>query len=139
MLFSLWSGGGGAGPMVLDLETRQWHRVRPGAAGGSRYVPTGHIISSDPFSSGSLFAAAFDDQELVADGTGLPVLDDVRFLGSESAYSFLAVSQNGTAVYVANEIGVGQLMWVDRKSTSHPMVRKPSTAMRLAASGPSTW
>ena len=111
VLFQMWD----IAPMVLDLENLQWHVARDGGVGGDIYIPTGHIVHADGTGSGSLLAAAFDGQELVAKNTGLPVLTDVRYLASQSAHPFMAVSQNGTIVYVKNEIGVGELMWVDRK------------------------
>ena len=117
VLFQMWVST----PKVLDLETLQWHAAREGQPGGDRYLPSGHIVYADSTGSGSLFAAAFDVQAFAAEGDGLPVLDDVRYLASQSAFPHMAVSQNGTIVYVANEIGVGELMWVDRDGAEHPI------------------
>ena len=109
VLFQMWS----VPPKVLDLETLSWTTARPGEPGGDRYVPSGHLVYADTVGSGTVFAAPFDAGSHSAEGTGSVVLNDVRFLASQSAVPHMAVSDSGTAVYVASGLGAGELKWIN--------------------------
>ena len=113
-LFSLWGSVDIDGPRLLNLESGTYFRVREGLAGGDMYLASGHVAYADPGGSGAFLAAPFDADTLSVTGSAIPVLDDVRFFGSQSARPYIAVSQTGTAVYVSHDIGDATIMWVDR-------------------------
>ena len=53
--------------------------------------------------------------------SAVPVLDNVRYLSTQTGRPFIAISEPGTAVYVAHEIGEATLMWVDRNGNTTPI------------------
>ena len=133
VLFTVWIGLS----RVLDPETREWHAARAGFPGGDMYLYSGHIVYVDELGSGAFLAAPFDLQELAASGSAVPVLDDVRYLSTDSARPHIAISQTGTAVYASDEIGEATLMWVDREGLTTPIRRdqRMFAGVRLSPNG----
>ena len=121
VLFSTWVSITSSHARVLDLDTGEWHIAHSGNPGGVMYLSSGHIVLADALSSGALLAAPFDLESLTANGSAVPVVDNVRYLRSMSARPFIAISETGTAVYVAHEIGEATLMWVDRNGDTTPI------------------
>ena len=134
ILFDVWEG---VPARVLDLETREWHVARASIGGGGMYLHSGHIAASDPSGNGAFLADRFDLSELVASGSAVPVLDDVRYFDAVSGRPHIAISQTGTAVYASDEIGEATLMWVDREGRMAPVRRDRRTiaGVRLSPNG----
>ena len=93
-------------------------RVVVEQASRARYLPTGHVIFAR---GGSLFAAAFDDEELALSGTPVIVLQGVSTTVASGAAHF-ALAENGTLVYVAGEPrrGSSTPQWVRRDGVVEP-------------------
>ena len=123
-LFALWGSTEVDGPRLLDLGAGTWSRVRDGETGGDMYLASGHVGYADPGGSGAFLAVPLDLDSLTVTGSPVPVLDDVRFFGSQSARPYIAVSQNGTAVYVSDEMGDASIMWVDRDGVTTSIGRE---------------
>ena len=136
-LFSLWGAGGVDGPRLLDLETGSFSRIRNGVTGGDMYLASGHVAYADPGGSGAFLAAPFDTDSLSVTGSAIPVLDDVRFFGSQSGHPYIAVSQTGTAVYASHDIGDASIMWVDRDGQTTSIRRESRIVgdIRLSPNG----
>ena len=95
------------------------------------------MIYSDREGVGRLRAAQIDLGSLEPRGQAVPVLDDVRYMGSQSAIPYLAVSDNGTAVYVSQQIGDASILWVDRQGGTTAIRSGPEivAGIRLAPDG----
>ena len=120
VIFSVW-GGNHAG-QILDLRTGTASIFRENvAAGGSRILPSGHLIHADVQGSGRLLSAPFDLESRELLGPAVPVLDDVRYFDSQSATPYLAVSDSGTAVYVSRAMGEATVQWVGRDGVTTPI------------------
>jgi serine/threonine protein kinase/Tol biopolymer transport system component len=91
--------------------------VRRGGYYG-RYLPSGHLIYMQ---RGTLFAAPFDLDRLEITGDPVPVLEGVMATGSGGVQ--LAVSANGTLVYVPGEAVSGEapIAWMDRDGKTTPL------------------
>ncbi|MHC4571282.1 MAG: serine/threonine-protein kinase [Planctomycetota bacterium] len=78
----------------------------------ARYVSTGHIIYAR---KETLYAVPFDIEQLKVVGSGVPVVPDVIFAGSQSAQ--FAIARDGTLVYVPVQARRFELrpVWVDRQ------------------------
>src|SRR5262245_56577047 len=92
---------GGAGKIV----------VRGGHYG--RYVPSGHLIYMQ---QGTLFAVRFDLDRLEAVGQAVPAIDGVSANGAISGSAQLAMSSDGTLVYVPDEYAkqINSIDWMTR-------------------------
>ena len=97
--------------------------------GGSdaRYVPTGHIIYA---LSGNVLALPFDLKKLDAKGGSVPVIEGVmRASGAATGSAQLAVSENGTLVYVpgsSQPASQRTLALVDRSGKVQPLPLPPA-------------
>ncbi len=97
--------------------------------GGSdaRYVPTGHIIYA---LSGNVLALPFDLKKLEAKGGPIPVIEGVmRASGAATGSAQLAVSENGTLVYVpgsSQPASQRTLEFVDRSGNTQPLPLPPA-------------
>jgi eukaryotic-like serine/threonine-protein kinase len=93
---------------VLDLQTRAWRVLRPGAS-YPKYLPTGHVTF---VSHAGLFAAPFDLGSLTFRVEPVSIIPDVIFKSASGAAD-MAVSDTGTLVYIggASQIS-GLLTWV---------------------------
>jgi serine/threonine-protein kinase len=105
---------------VLDLRTGQSRRLFTGVAG--RYLPSGHLVFA---SADKLWAVRFDAQRLNAEGTPVPVLDDIRIeAGGDgpAALVNMAVASTGAVVYVSETSSDQRtLVWVDRQGREQPI------------------
>jgi Tol biopolymer transport system component len=101
------------------------------------YLASGHVAYADPRGSGTFLAAPFDTDTLSVTGSAIPVLDDVRFFGSQSAHPYIAVSQTGTVVYASHDIGDASIMWVDRDGQTTSIRRESRIVgdIRLSPNG----
>jgi serine/threonine protein kinase/Tol biopolymer transport system component len=100
-LFTIWRGGAYTENLiaVVDLNSGKYRTVVTGGNAGC-YLRTGHMM----YTHGStLMAVPFDAKTLKVSGEPVPVLDKVLMNGSD-AFSFFAVSDNGTLAYAPGEI-----------------------------------
>jgi len=97
---------------VLSLETGE-QKILIEAGRQVRYLPTGHLVY-ELAGTGNLMAVAFDLAMLEITSDPVPVLQRVR--QSTPGYVDYALSDEGTLVYVADQVGVEHsLLWVDRE------------------------
>ena len=77
-----------------------------------RYLASGHIVY---LKEGTVFAVPFDLDALEARGSGVPAIQGVQ-TNSTFGGAQLAISQNGTVVYVAGETTADKapIRWIDR-------------------------
>ena len=109
--------------------------VRGGTAG--QYVPTGHLLY---VRQGTLFAMPFDEQQLAATGTPVPILSGLAQSRQAAAggispgntngltgAAMLAVSGDGMLAYVegSNSNPDRSLVWVDRQGRESPIDAEP--------------
>ena len=134
VLFTMW--GDEAGAYLLDLATGGISRARDGSAGADVYVSSGHLVFADE-ATGDVLAVPFDLERLAVTGVATPVLDDVRYLDSQSARPFLAVSDSGTAVYVSAGPDEAQVVWVTREGDVTPITSEEGgvAGIRLSPDG----
>ena len=112
--------------VVQSLKTSRRTVLIDGGA-DALYLPAGYVIYA---TSGTLFAAAFDDKRLALTGGPVPVVEGVlRFAGSvggtlamEAATQF-AVSRTGVLLFIAGPNGTVQetLAIVDRTQAMEPL------------------
>jgi len=105
---------------VFDLKTRQTKTL---IRGGSQalYVDTGHVVYA---AAGTLRAVRFDLEHLNVVGDPVPVVDQVRTLGTGAG--LFSVSRTGTLVFVPGGfdafVGAARsLVWVDRQGHEEPV------------------
>jgi WD40 repeat protein len=99
---------------VLDRETGE--RTRLLAGHSAIYSPTGHLLFVSP--DEDLMAVPFDLGELAVEGNAFTVAQGIAGpLGSGD----LALSGNGTLIYVAGEVGSERVVWTDRQGISGPI------------------
>jgi serine/threonine protein kinase len=102
-----------AGEAHLEALSRRTGRRRRLMRGGSslmaRYVRTGHIVYAE---GRALFAVAVDDQFHPL-GEAIPLIQGIQ--NNEGSYASVAVSDNGTVVYLPSErVREAELVWMDR-------------------------
>jgi len=120
---------------VLDLTTGQTKTLVGGTH--ARYVASGHLVYA---SGGSLRAVRFDLEHLTVVGDPLPVVDQVRTLGTGAA--LFDISDNGTLVFIPGgfNASVGaprSLVWVDRHGveTAIPVPIRSYVFARISPDG----
>jgi serine/threonine-protein kinase len=104
-------GAGGADDArieILSLSDGERTVVLRGATYG-RYLPNGYLVYVN---QGTLFAAPFDLNRLVLQGTAFPILDDVSY-SATFGYAHVDVSQTGLLVYRRSS-GQAIAAWLDR-------------------------
>ena len=102
-----------AGEAHLEALSRRTGRRRRLMRGGSslmaRYVRTGHIVYAE---GRALFAVAVDDRFHPL-GEAIPLIQGIQ--NNEGSYASVAVSDNGTVVYLPSErVREAELVWMDR-------------------------
>ena len=101
---------------------------------GSRpwYVPTGHMVYER---GGSLYAVPFDIDKLQVVGSPTPLAQKLRV--DLPGFAQLAVSDNGTLVYVPGSGGVrAELVWMDRQGRTEPLdIRGNFRSSRISPDG----
>ncbi|MEE8538534.1 MAG: hypothetical protein V3S54_01865 [Woeseiaceae bacterium] len=116
VLFSTWPSGVG----VYSLESGEQRTIIDGGW-GARYVPTGHLIYSQP---GKLLAVPFDKEKLEVTGPAVTVVEGVQTNGFGDAQ--YAVSQSGLLAYIPGEhTNVGNFVWLDRQGKREPLGLPP--------------
>jgi dipeptidyl aminopeptidase/acylaminoacyl peptidase len=101
---------------VLSLESRQWQFVLRDYGFSSSIFAAGHgtkgrlLVGDD---SAGLHAALFDAARPAPVSEDVSVLSDVYNEVETETRAWLAVSDNGTAVYAAANPGKTSLVWVD--------------------------
>jgi Tol biopolymer transport system component len=102
---------------ILSLETGERRVLLRRGASYARILPTGHVLLSE---GGTLFAGRLDPRSLELQGDPLPVLDGIY--DPWGYYPFLAVSDTGTLVYLAEaDVREPALLWVDRAGDVTPV------------------
>ncbi len=112
---------------ALDLSSGQRRIVLRGG-GRPRYIRTGHLLYA---SGGTLYATAFDVDDLSTRGTAVPVVETEGLLD----YS---VSNEGTLIYQpARAEPRGEMVWVDRagRTTSLGAPLKPYVYPSISPDG----
>jgi Tol biopolymer transport system component len=131
----LFSVAGSAGPgttgpeglqtAVLDLRTREYRVIIPGAS-SARYVRSGHVV----YATGqTLRAARFDLERLEVRGEGMPVVE--RVATKPGGAASVGVSATGTLAYLRGTAGVVSertLAWIDRQGREEPIAGAPVRA-----------
>ena len=100
---------------VLDLNTGEYRHLFEG--GQARYLPTGHLIYNGGRERALL--VPFDLDRLEIEGPSRPAVEDV-FRGPGSGALNLAVSDNGTLVYVRGGF-LRELVLADRTGRETPV------------------
>ncbi len=116
---------------VLSLDTGERKTVIEGGA-SPRYSPTGHLLYA---SSDTLMAAPFDLAMLEVTDDPIPVLGGLST--SITGAPHLALSAEGTLVYLS-ATGTGHnLVWVDRQGKEQPLteIRRTYETPRLSPDG----
>ncbi len=118
--------------VVQSLATSQRTVVVPRGA-EAHYLASGHILYAF---DDDMFAVAFDPDRLTTSGSAVPVVESIRRpLGSVAAALNLAVSRDGTLVYLPAQSSMRSLAWVDRRGVATPLTRIPAgsyTDVRLS-------
>ena len=97
---------------VLSLETKEQKTLLTDGR-QAHYLPTGHLVY-ELSRTGNLMAAPFDLARLEVTGEAVPIVEEVRQVGSNSVD--YAVSEEGTLVYVPDQTVIERSMvWVDRE------------------------
>jgi serine/threonine protein kinase len=97
---------------VVSRDTGEFRKIRRGAYG--RYLPSGHLVFGE---AGTLMAAPFDLRAHRLTGSAVPVVKDVSFGETTSAFAY-DVTQDGTLVYVSETAAAqygDELVWVSRE------------------------
>jgi serine/threonine-protein kinase len=119
---------------AVHLETGERKSVLQGGT-DARYLSTGHLVY---LRSGSLYAVPFDLKGLAVTGPPVPVLDDVGYYGIVGRANY-AFSASGTLVYFGRDLqeAEGQLVWVDRKGVTRPIMeaRRSYSDVRISPDG----
>jgi len=127
VLFTIW--GQGQGGVVLALDSRQgdWVRVLPATSlfasaifsstGGS----TGRLLLVDQHAG--VRAGPFDAAHPTLTSADTSVLNDVNWDVENEPQAWLAVANNGTAVYAPGNPAKTSLVWVDREGKIEPVVK----------------
>src|SRR5581483_10851698 len=123
VMFTLY--GAGVTSESIDMVPLAGGALKTVARGGTAlaYVPTGHLLY---INKSTLFAVPFDSKRLEARGTGVPILDDVRY-APNTTVTDLSLSRNGTLVYRAGAAGAGatsNLEWIDASGRRSSAVSK---------------
>ena len=135
VLFTTW-GGIGDGELenaaVLDIASGEWNTLME--ASGAQYVASGHLVFSNPAKGSGLFASTFDPLQPTEAGPAIPVVQDVRFLATESARPYISVSQTGTLVYADRGAGQATLGWMNRDGAIEPFFAQNGSVAHVRAS-----
>ena len=100
--------------VALSLDTRETKTLIEGGT-SAHYSSTGHLIYA---STGRLFAAPFDMEQLEVTGPSVLVLDDVMI--DQDGGAHFSLSSDGTLVYVPGTADAvdRRLVWVDRSGVT---------------------
>jgi Tol biopolymer transport system component len=138
VLFTIW--GQGQGGVVLALDSRQgdWVRVLPATSFASAIFSstggsTGRLLLVDQ--SAGVRAGSFDAAHPTLTSADTSVLNDVDWDIENEPQAWLAVANNGTAVYAPGNPAKTSLVWVDREGKVQPVV-KDEDAYREASLSP---
>ncbi|TDI36338.1 MAG: hypothetical protein E2P02_25555 [Acidobacteria bacterium] len=113
LVFTIRSSGGW-GIAALSRESGEVQRLDPlgqGIAAG--FVSSGHLVFAQ---SDGLLAIPFDPKTLTLEGDPISVLENVRTAGIGVPH--LALSENGSLVYVPGSQSENRLVWADRDGAS---------------------
>jgi len=116
---------------VLDLRTRVEQKVAQGC-----YVVGARdgwllFVTTD----GTLEAIAFDDKTHTTHGAARPLLTNVYELETEAQ---IALSNNGTLIYIPSVAPRSQLVWLSREGVETPLgavIEKPLVSVALSPQG----
>jgi eukaryotic-like serine/threonine-protein kinase len=115
---------------VVSLRTGQPRVVAEDAA-YPRYIPTGHLIFTR---GGSLLAMPFSLKRLQVFGLAVPMVEDLLTNRRYTNAANIAVSSNGTLVYVSREQFRRALVWVDRRGVLELLPFPPAFYSEVALS-----
>jgi serine/threonine-protein kinase len=90
----------------------------------ARYLPTGHLIF---MREEGLMAVPFDAERLAVTGAPMRIMEDAYLIPQEGI-SILAVSDNGTLVYLPKSAlnQPNEVLWLDRKGAGKALPLPPS-------------
>jgi Tol biopolymer transport system component len=125
LLFSMW--GRDRGTVILSRESGKWDMLLPVTTFASAlYDPSagapGRLLIVDD--AAGVRAAPFDPDHPARTSAGGSVLDNVYYQMETEAGAWLAVSENGTAVFAAGNPAKTSLVWVSRDGAISPLGRK---------------
>jgi serine/threonine protein kinase/Tol biopolymer transport system component len=138
VLFTIWGQGQGGMVLALDSRHEDWVRVLPatsfasaifGSTGGS----AGRLLLVDQ--SAGVRAGSFDAAHPTLTSADTSVLNDVNWDVETEPKPWLAVANNGTAVYAPGNPARTSLVWVDREGKIEP-VAKDEDVYREASLSP---
>ena len=119
---------------IASMETGRYRTVLQGGV-SARYSPSGHIVYNR---GGTLYAAAFDLEQLEVTGPPVPVVAEVMSVPHGGSTEF-ALAQNGTLVYAPgrSKMADRQLMRIDRRGGAEPFLDSPRAfaSFRLSPDG----
>lgn len=121
LLFGIWGPKGGSA--VLSRTSRKWTMVLPQTTtfGTPSYDPsdaTARLLIPD---GGVIRSASFDPARLSPTTLGGPVMENVYSELETEGIAWLAVSENGTAVYAAADSTKTSLVWLGRDGRITPL------------------
>jgi eukaryotic-like serine/threonine-protein kinase len=120
-LYQSWSGRSEDSAICVAALDGSDRKVLLKADSGPRYALPGYLL----FAVGStLTGQAFDARTLQLGGEPFPIVEPVTYNDSNS-YENVAVSQNGTMVYLSGGAGKRQLTWFDRTGKPQETVGPP--------------
>ncbi len=123
VLFTIW--GTTTGSAALSLESRRWDMVLPTTLSftAGLFDPargsTGRILVVDQ--SAGVVAAPFDAAHPAPTSLSTTVLSNVYSELERESRGWLAISDNGTAVYAAGNPAKTSLVWVDREGKTESL------------------
>lgn len=86
---------------------------------GAWHVPSGHVLYLT--SGGTLMAAPWDNDQLVATGRAVPVLDGIQAPGFQVANDGTAYYVLGRTEFAPGPVPNAQVVWVDRRGRIEPV------------------
>jgi serine/threonine-protein kinase len=117
------SAGNGSADVVIERSGGERKVVLQGAYG--RYLPSGHLVY---LQESTLFAVAFDIEQLEVIGRPVPVIEGVMAAPRGTSGAQFAMSETGTLVYVPEPTTANDqpIMWMDSSGTLTPLLAKPT-------------
>ena len=116
------AGLDGATVEAVSLRDGRRRTLVPGGTYG-RYLPSGYLVY---ITQGKLFAIPFDPDRLEAQGTPVPVLEDIAFSAARGSAE-IDFSRTGALVYRSSKAGSGlvTVQWLDASGNTRPLLPVP--------------
>jgi Tol biopolymer transport system component len=135
LLFTVW--GQNKGSAVLSLDSGQWEMVLPATTFASAMFDSsagtsGRLLVVDE--AAGIRVAAFDPAHPARTSADATVLDNVFYDIESEGRGWLAVSNNGTAVYAPGSPAMASLAWVDREGKIESLSREQNVYREVSIS-----